>query len=358
MNDGWHKARRARSRVNGFRIFLLAILAMAVVAFFVPLPYYVFSPGQAEAVAPIVRVQGGHRNERGSFMLTSVYVTYADNIYDFIGALMVPHHQVLSIKQVSGGLSNTLYDQIESYMMKQAKLDAELAAFRYLHKPYHLVNQGVTVVALDTKENPATPLMPGDTLLRINHRPIQTVADLTTVLASLHPGAAISVSVLRGGKIAHLHMHTVSLPDGAGKSHTGLGIYPTQALKLITANPVTIRTGQLDGPSAGLMFSLEIINQLAKTDLTRGYKIAGTGTITPNGVVGQIGGVTHKVIAAVNAGASFMFVPADRAPGDTNEAHALAEVKKDHLHITIVPVSTLAQAVSFLEKLPPKKAVK
>ncbi len=356
MNDVFDKTKRSRRRVKIFQFSLLALLVLAVVALYIPLPYYVFSPGLAEAVAPIVRVQGGHRDERGKFMLTSVYVTYADNIYDFIGALMIPHHQVLSVKQVSGGLPNSLYNQIEEYMMSQAKIDAEVAAFRYLHKPYRLANQGVTVIALDEKENPASPLLPGDVLLSVNRVRIRTVVGLLDVLARLRPGVSISVDVLRSGKVRHLQMHTVSLSEGAAKPHTGLGIYPAQETNLITANPVSIKTGQLDGPSAGLMFSLEIINQLAPTDLTRGYKIAGTGTINSNGVVGQIGGVTHKVIAAVNAGASYMFVPADHAPGDTNEAHALAEVKKDHLNITIVPVSTLAQAVSFLEKLPPKKA--
>ena len=61
---------------------------------------------------------------------------------------------------------------------------------------------------------------------------------------------------------------------------------------------VTVNTDEIGGPSAGFMFSLEIYNQLTEDDLTRGYNIAGTGTIAPNGKVGEIGGIHQKVIAA------------------------------------------------------------
>ena len=66
--------------------------------------------------------------------------------------------------------------------------------------------------------------------------------------------------------------------------------------KLLSDPKVTVKTDEIGGPSAGLMFSLEIYNQLTKEDFTKGYKIAGTGTIDSKGTVGPIGGIDKKLL--------------------------------------------------------------
>ena len=75
---------------------------------------------------------------------------------------------------------------------------------------------------------------------------------------------------------------------------------------------VRIDSAKIGGPSAGLMFSLEVLNRLMPEDLTRGYRIAGTGTISPDGQVGQIGGIEYKITAAAEKGAEPSFCPADK----------------------------------------------
>jgi PDZ domain-containing protein len=98
------------------------------------------------------------------------------------------------------------------------------------------------------------------------------------------------------------------------------------------------------GPSAGLMFTLTVYNLLSPVDLTGGHKIAGTGTISPDGAVGPIGGVEQKVAAAEMAGAEYFFAPAD------NYADALKAARR----IKVIKVETVEQAVAFLHSLPPK----
>ena len=82
-----------------------------------------------------------------------------------------------------------------------------------------------------------------------------------------------------------------------------MGIGLVDDKELIVDPEVTVQTDEIGGPSAGFMFSLEIYNQLTKEDLTKGYKIAGTGTISPDGTVGRIGGIEQKIVAADKAGA-------------------------------------------------------
>ncbi len=96
------------------------------------------------------------------------------------------------------------------------------------------------------------------------------------------------------------------------------------------------------GPSAGLMFALTVCNSLSPTDLTGGRRIAGTGTIDADGVVGPIGGVEEKVVAAEDAGAAYFLAPPANYPA------ALAAARR----IKVVEVSSASDALAFLRRLP------
>src|SRR4029450_11888565 len=74
---------------------------------------------------------------------------------------------------------------------------------------------------------------------------------------------------------------------------------------------VKIDLGEIGGPSAGLMFTLGIIDKLKPEDLTGGKIIAGTGTIDDEGAVGPIGGIPQKLVGAHAAGAQLFLVPKD-----------------------------------------------
>ncbi|NND04388.1 MAG: hypothetical protein HKN91_16550, partial [Acidimicrobiia bacterium] len=105
---------------------------------------------------------------------------------------------------------------------------------------------------------------------------------------------------------------------------------------------IVIDSQNIGGPSAGLMFALEIMNQLTDEDLTSGRSIAGTGTIDREGVVGAIGGIKQKVFGAIDAGADYVLVPAN------NYDDALEAAGDD---ITVVSIATIEDALSFLDTL-------
>lgn len=107
--------------------------------------------------------------------------------------------------------------------------------------------------------------------------------------------------------------------------------------------PISIRSGDVGGPSAGMMHSLAIIDSLTEGELTRGRVIAGTGTIALDGTIGAIGGIRQKVVAAEAAGAEYILVPA---------RNYQAALTAEYRTIEIVPVATIDDAVEFLEALP------
>lgn len=116
-----------------------------------------------------------------------------------------------------------------------------------------------------------------------------------------------------------------------------------------------IDSHEIGGPSAGLMFTLEIYNQLVEEDLTKGHEIAGTGTINEKGEIGPIGGIQQKVVAASDAGAEVFFAPNEKGAEKSNYKDALEAAKDIKTKMKIVPVDTLDDALTYLEKMGDKK---
>jgi Lon-like protease len=117
--------------------------------------------------------------------------------------------------------------------------------------------------------------------------------------------------------------------------------------EIMTTPSVELDTKSIGGPSAGLMMALEIYNQLTEEDITKGHKIAGTGTINENGDVGVIGGISQKVVAADKEGIEIFFAP--KEGGNYNKAIKTAkEIKSD---MKIIPVETFDDAVNYLQTL-------
>lgn len=109
---------------------------------------------------------------------------------------------------------------------------------------------------------------------------------------------------------------------------------------------VTLHLADVGGPSAGLLFSLGIVDKLdgdgAGGDLTGGRSVAGTGTISADGKVGAVGGVSLKTQAAKRDGASVFLVP----EGECSDAQA--ELPKG---LRLIPVTALKDAVASLRAL-------
>ena len=111
---------------------------------------------------------------------------------------------------------------------------------------------------------------------------------------------------------------------------------------------MNISVGDIGGPSAGMMFALGIIDKLTGLNLTGGRFIAGTGEITQSGQVEPIGGIQQKMVGARDAGATVFLTPASNCSDTTGAVPA---------GLRLVKVSTLSQAVTYLEDIKAGKPV-
>lgn len=204
---------------------------------------------------------------------------------------------------------------------------ATLAAYSYLGRPT------IVEVVETMPDSPAAGLMTaGDKIEKIDDTVIGSPAQLRDIVSQKKPGDVIRIGFVGGDS------REVTL----GKNpHSGAGFLGITMTSVPADNTsIEYNLEDIGGPSAGLMFSLAVVDKLSPGELTGGKFIAGTGTINEAGQVGPIGGIVHKVRAAKDAGAEVFLTPA------ANCAEAASGKTEG---ITLLKVDTLTDAISQLE---------
>jgi PDZ domain-containing protein len=327
----------------------------------VPLPYYVEYPGSADPLQPLITVNGGHKTEKGTFMLTSVSQLKARNVYYLLYGLAQRHSQVMKQDEVEPGMDDASYHVMQQFLMDSAKQNAMAAALNYLGKDVTVHYTGVEVLSILPNTDASRVLRVGDVIQAVGYQPIQTGEQLIQALKKKKPGDPVTIQVERNGEVMEQTLRLMDMqkinPKGVTSyNKAGLGILHGTRIRVESPVQIQIKTDQnLGGPSAGFMFALEMINQLSDHDMTKGYRIAGTGTIDPSGQIGQIGGVEYKILAADREHADLFFVPKDVKKGETNEKDAIAQAKSIGTQMKVVPVRSLAEAIAYLNQLPEKR---
>lgn len=218
-------------------------------------------------------------------------------------------------------------------MFRDSQSAAEIMALRYLGYP------NIVYVGTIDKSSPSWGILePQDRITAVDGRAVTDYPSLKAIMAQTRPGQSVAVTVSRDGKSL---TETVVLAANAQVGRQGfLGVGVAER----PTAPFTIHIALEDigGPSAGLMFTLGIIDRLTPGDLTGGRFIAGTGTMELDGSVGAIGGITFKERAARAAGAEYMLVPKD------NCAEALTDVPQG-LHLA--QVTSLDDAVDAVRQI-------
>ncbi len=192
--------------------------------------------------------------------------------------------------------------------------------------------EGVEVVGVFDESPAFETLLNGDLVVEMESEPIRTVGDIRRILESRRPGDQVDVTVIRGEEILPLRLTLHANPDAPDRAMVGISAS--------TAYPIKIDSANYGGPSAGMIYTLAVIDLLEEGDLTNGRVVAGTGTISMDGSVGAIGGIRQKLVAAEAAGADVVLVPRD------NYDEAITAP----VDVEIVAVESISEAVSYLRQ--------
>jgi PDZ domain-containing protein len=221
------------------------------------------------------------------------------------------------------GSSRDEIDKANDADFKQSEHNAEYAALGYLKYP-----QAITVAAVTDPGPSVGKLQAGDAVQAVNGKPVSTVDQFTSLLKSTKPGQSVAVEFRR--KNAPSGVAQITLGSNPDRKYGFVGVSVTDAPWAPFA--VDFNLANVGGPSAGLMFSLAVIDKLTTGNLAGSKFVAGTGTIKPDGAVGRIGGIVHKMTAARAAGATVFLVPAENCyEANSDKVPGLQLVKVENL---------------------------
>ncbi|RXI98121.1 PDZ domain-containing protein [Anaerobacillus alkaliphilus] len=331
----------------------IILIVFVLLINFYQLPYYFTKPGDAQILHPIINVEGGY-DEKGTFMLTTVRMGQA-NIINYLWAKWSDQRELIHEEFVRrSGETDEEYHHRQLMMMSSSQDLATIVAYSKAGKEAYYTNFGVIVTGTIDEMPASTLLELGDLIVAVDQNKVTTVDELLAQIGDKPKDAGVLLSIIRNGEAKDVELTVTSFPEELDptKERVGIGITSPVTKRELTVNPkITIDTKKIGGPSAGLMFSLEIYNQLVSEDITKGYHIAGTGSINEAGEVGRIGGVKQKVIAAERAGAHYFLAPNEFDSPSSNYVDAVEAAKSINAKIKVIPIDTFEQALEFLESL-------
>jgi PDZ domain-containing protein len=372
--------RRRRMRLVALSVVVVVLAGLVTLAAHNAGQFYIFSPGNAPLLtadarctgSSELRLPGGQPCVRiavsraavhpigGRLFMVDVYVgtaSFGDYVLDELGLLgsLRNHSQLVRISSYTGNLTQAQVQCQDTAQMIGAQDDAPVAALRRLGYRVPEVDKGAVVDEV-VPHTPAAAagLRCNDVIVGFDGKPVHTAADLVADIRAAKPGQQVTIArryAGPNGKRTQTSTVTARLgttpPAVAGAQHVPattafLGVSAQSDVTFAMPVAVHIDAGNIGGPSAGLAFTLGVIDLLSGGHLTGGKSVAATGEIYPNGNVSEVGGVAQKTVAVEAAGATAFIVPT----GDYAAARSAAGGK-----LRIYPVKTLDQALAVLKSL-------
>jgi Predicted secreted protein containing a PDZ domain len=239
-------------------------------------------------------------------------------------------------------VSSAVEQQIGQQDMSESQKVAAVVALDHLGYKVQARSGGVTIVLVQEGAPAAKVLRTGDVIVSADGRKVTSVLRLRAILAKHRPGDRVRIGFRRGGKLEEATIRTVADPQDSKRALIGVSARDELRVKLPIR--ITIDAGGVGGPSAGLAFALDILQELGR-NVAHGHKVAATGELALGGTVGPIGGVKQKTLGARKAGVDVFLVPAGE---NAQEARRYAD------GLRIVPVKNFPQALRALATLPRK----
>lgn len=320
--------------------FIITLLLIYIILN-IPLNYYITVGGGISDVSSRIHVTDSYKS-KGSFNIS--YVTQLNgNVITYLLSYVIPSWE----RESTSNYKYTTEESLEDINFR-GDLDLRTANGTATYWAYTLANKSlkeitskmyVIVVFNDEYE---TNLKVQDEIVSIDGKTYESLNEYKKLIQSKKAGDTIEVKVIRNNQEMTLD---VPLYDSEGITVLGVGLQYVKEYD--TDPPVNIKFKSSEsGPSGGLITALEIYNQLTKDDITNGYKIAGTGTLEPDGTIGPIGGIKYKIIGAEADKADYFLAPAGE-----NYEEAKKYIKDNKYKIKLIEVKTIEDAIKKLEGL-------
>ena len=352
----------AEARPEGFRwrrwmswvaATAVVVVLVVIIGSAVRLPYYTISPGSAVNLLgdvsekkPRISVDGAKAYPTDDqIMLLFVRESARVNVWEWIQASVDPDIDLFKEAQFTGGLDPEEVRVESDADMARSQLAAKKLALEAAGYTVP-VGEGVTVLAVSPSRPAADVLKQGDVLLQVDGKPLDQPDSLSEAVKTHKAGDTVEVVLERDGKQQTVQVPTVAGDDGKPV----IGVYVSGRYDFPI--DVNVDTSNIGGPSAGLAMTLSIVDTLTPGDLSGGKRVAVTGTISEDGSVGEIGGISQKATSAKAAGAEVFIVPACTRTDIKKECERdLAKAKERAGDLQVIPVATFDEALKALKDI-------
>ncbi|WP_283135643.1 YlbL family protein [Rhizohabitans arisaemae] len=333
----------------------LLVLALGVAGAWLPVPYVVLSPGPTENTLgtlkgkPLIAISGRQTYPTDG-KLSLVTVAYQGgpgarvDLFMALRGWLDPTVAVVPEETIFP--KATTVKEVEEQNTQEMTDSQQLATAAALNELKIPIGSGVMVAGTQKGKPAEGKLKAGDEIVDVDGQPVKDLEQVRKLVGAHKVGDEVRFTVKRteqgkGAPSGTPTTLTVTLTTVAGADKQPVvGVVMSPMFKF--PFDVRISVGEVGGPSAGLMFALGIVDKLTPGDLTGGKSVAGTGTITPEGAVGPIGGIQQKMVGARDAGATVFLTPA------ANCADALRAVPDN---LRLVKVETLHGAIQAMDAL-------
>lgn len=315
---------------------------MSIASWNLRLPYYAFSSGPVGDAISSVEVSGTEIFIPDGELLMLTVSSQEVNPFEALIAGVDP--DVDLVRREALRAPDETDEEFVARNRANMDLSKETAITLALTRlGYEVITQSDGVLVAEVVDDtPAKAVLRVDDVIKsINGRKVQLPDEISPIISALDVGEVVDLEVRRGSEVLMVAVELAPRVDDPNVPMIGISALPLNP-RFEYPFPVDIDAGLIGGPSAGMMYTLAVLDLLTPGDLTAGYVIAGTGTIDDEGIVGAIGGVRQKVVAAEAAGADLMLVPA------ANYDEALT-ARRDQMEL--VAVANLDEALAALEQI-------
>ncbi|MBA3364947.1 MAG: PDZ domain-containing protein [Actinobacteria bacterium] len=320
------------------------LLLVVAILWLTPSKQYIFLPDEAHATAPVVRAEGERpSNGPGGVYYVDVLVrkaTLLERLFPSLreGSTLVPASAIQR-----RGVSDRERRQADRREMARSQDVAAAVALRALGFKVRVRPLGARVAGLAAGAPAAGKLHEGDIVVGVDGKRVRSPRDLRRLVSSRRPGDSVRLQVRSGDGLRSVRLKTIE--DPRDPQRPVIGVVVDQAAQIDLPINVEIDVGEVGGPSAGLAFALDLMEELGR-DVDRGYRVAATGQIELDGTVIPVGGVKQKTIGARESDIEVFLVPA----GDNAR-----EARRYASGLRVIPVKSFRQALRALATLRPER---
>ena len=310
-------------------------LVVIILLFNIELPYIIEMPGGYISLDERISIEGKESTDSN---LGMAYVTtLKGNIPFILFSYINPDFDIISKDKISyEDETNEERDIRDRLLFNESVSNATMAAFSEAGDPYSIDETKIFVSHIINKES---EFKVGDNIIKVDDNKINSVIDIQNYFKTKSKGDTVNVTVIRDNK--EMNIKSTLIED---ENRLIMGVNIINNYELTTNPKVEFKTKKNEsGPSGGMMMALTIYDKLTSSNLSKGDKIIGTGTISKDGLVGDIGGVKYKLIGAVNNKAKVFLC----SKGNYEEVKKIKEER--NYDIIIKDVATLSEAINYLK---------